>query len=125
MTEELTNKDRFVAKLRGEPFGKDMFGNDLYVGDFIIYGTMHGSSSALKVGRIVKVKVKQSAYSKEPSTQISISVRGASKGYNWKTRESGWTVQDRVSSLSNLSSNVILWKDPEEAAVKLLEAADA
>lgn len=124
-TEELTNKDRFVAKLRGDPIGKDMFDNDLYVGDFIIYGTMLGSSSSLKVGRIVKVKSKQVSYGKSESTQISISVRGASKRYDHRIQKRDWAAQDRVSSLSNLTSNVILWKDPDPAAVKVLEAADA
>lgn len=126
MTEVFSEKDRFVAKLRGGPVGKDIFGNELYVGDYIVYGSMSGSSARLKTGRIVRVNVrKPGPYARageEP--KISVTVRAVTKNYNWQTKTSSWEAASTTGTLQNLSSNVVLWKDPDPIAVAALGNLD-
>ncbi len=122
MTEVFSDKDRFLAKLRGDPIGKDIFGNELYVGDYIVYGSMSGSSARLKTGRIIKIKPKKSTI---PGNGFTVQVRAVVRHYNYTTKEITWQAAGTAGTLHNLSSNVLLWKDPDPIAVAALGELDA
>ncbi len=123
MSEVFSEKDRFVAKLRGDPIGKDIFGNELYVGDYIVYGSMSGSSARLKAGRIVRVNVKKPGpYAR--AGKITVTVRAVTKNYNWQNKTVSWEAASTTGTLHNLSSNVVLWKDPDPIAIEALGNLD-
>ena len=53
----------FIKKLGGTPIGHDIFGRDVFEGDFIVYAPSGGfSGTSMKVGKIVRVETNQLRY---------------------------------------------------------------
>ena len=122
MSEVRTDKSRFLSKLRGDLVGEDIFGNELYVGDYIIYGSVAGSSAILKAGRIVRIHINPGPNS--PEHKVTVVARAVTRQYNYQTRQVIWAVAPTAGVLRNLSSNVLLWKDPDPIAVAALGNLD-
>jgi hypothetical protein len=112
MTQPMTEKEKFVAKLKGEPVGKDALDNDLFVGDIILYAVSQNQSAKLKAGRITKVSDKK-----------AVQVRTISKQYHRKTKGVSWEAGG-FGTLRQCSINAVLWKDPPQEIIDKLDAAE-
>lgn len=117
MTDDVREKQVFVAKLKGDPIGEDAFGNAIFLDDIIAYATTHGTSATLKFGKITKLLEKEHLR-RDRSGQVvrnrfvKVQVRTVSQWYkDWKVGGLG---------MPN-TANALLIKEPPQEIIDLLE----
>lgn len=62
---------------------RDLLGNQVLIGDYIGYSTLYGRSAAMKIGKIVRIRLSPSTRWNH-SDAYSITVAGCEKNWNGK-----------------------------------------
>lgn len=126
-----TKKQEFIDRVKGKPIGKDMFGQTISLGDWLIWGAGSQSASALNFGRVVKINYNKEKYSaKEAERVSSITVVKMEKANTWRNKDNdfpeygGYTRAKRKASCSSYKSAMVLSEPPNKIAEVLLGDID-
>jgi hypothetical protein len=111
MTDTERNKKLFIKKLGGTPIGHDIFGRDVFEGDFIVYAPSGGfSGTSMKVGKIVRVETNQLRY----GITYVLHLETARK------RSGSWVLGGK-GRFENLAGAAMLWTDPIPEVIALFD----
>jgi hypothetical protein len=105
----MEDKDRFMAKLRGDPIGQDALGRDVFIGDLVTYAVTSYQSALLRFGRVISLKG-----DKNPVLNVRL--------VSWDWRTNVWAVGNvgRASTVRN----ILRLDDPPQQLLDLFEEYD-
>jgi hypothetical protein len=93
---------------------KDMFGRDIKVGDYIVYGAVDGRSGTLRAGRVLELTYGSVGYKCGPKVKVDTWSNFRAQGWNGETKSGK---QSKAVSLGFLDRLVVV--DPSTVSDKI------
>ena len=122
-----TKKQQFTDRIKGKPIPKDMFGNTINLGDWLVWGSGSQSASGLNFGQVVKINYNKEKYGAKPGTRVSsVTCEKMKKATLWDQRErpneivSGFIKQDRKQAVSSFRGGMVM-EHPPKVVSELLD----
>lgn len=123
-----TEKNRMIQMLRGDPVGKDILGQDLYVGDVVLYGSTVRSGITLKAALIVRVKEREDSVVagrryptiSNPDLVVRSYVRNSVATYRYLDVE-GWKRGHGQPCIKKSHCHTLLWSNPPEDLMEMVK----
>lgn len=122
-----TKKQEFVDRVSGKPIPHDMFNNPISLGDYIMWGAGSQASSALNIGRVVKINYNKEKYSKKAGEIVSsVSVVKMAKATSWEQRGNtnevvnGFVKARKKVACSSYSNAMVMSEAPNNIAKQIL-----
>ena len=122
-----TKKQQFTDRIKGKPVPKDMFGNVINLGDWLVWGSGSQSASGLNFGQVVKINYNKDKWGDGAGTRVSsVTCEKMKKATMWDKRErpneviSGFVKANRKQAVGSYAGSMVM-ENPPKVVTEILD----